>query len=343
MNGANPQSAPRAARALDGILAIDKPVGWTSHDVVARVRKILNTRRVGHTGTLDPFATGVLVVCVNRATRLVQFLTGDDKEYVATMRLGFGTDTGDLTGAPNTPLADVSGITPDRVREAFQPFLGHIRQVPPMYSAKKIGGVKLYELARRGEKIERPPVEVEIREIELLNSGNTAGPGVESGDPIRSEPGEYSFRVVCSSGTYIRTLAEEIGKVLGVGAHLIRLRRTRAGKCSLSGSVTLEKLNDLAQSGQTHLAMVSMADAVALPVLQVGQEDCKRISHGRSFEHPVERAFPNGTDSGEPGEQLADRTHGALAKICDKKNQLIAVAEYDASKILWRPRVVLID
>lgn len=314
MTDLNPQSQ-------DGVLVIDKPEGWTSHDVVARVRKILKTRRVGHTGTLDPFATGALVVCINRATRLVQFLTGDDKEYLATMRLGFSTGTGDLTGTPNTPVTDARDITSDKVQEVFGRFRGRINQIPPMYSAKKVGGVKLYEMARRGEEIERKPIEVEIKELELCDSAsNVAQPASK----------EFSFRVVCSSGTYVRTLAEDIGKSLGVGAHLARLRRTRAGRCSLDAAVTLERLAELAQSGQIDQVMISMADAVAMPALQVGEEERKRISHGRSIEHP---------DVGRSG----DWPDGALAKICDKKNQLVAIAEYDPVKILWRPRVVLTD
>jgi tRNA pseudouridine55 synthase len=142
------KQGPQSPETEDGVLVIDKPEGLTSHDVVARVRKILRTRRVGHAGTLDPFATGALVVCVNRATRLVQFLTGDDKEYVATMRLGFATDTGDLTGTPKTPVTDAGHITSNKIQETFSRFLGPVKQIPPMYSAKKIGGVKLYEMAR---------------------------------------------------------------------------------------------------------------------------------------------------------------------------------------------------
>src|SRR5215831_9405751 len=189
----NPQSPN--PQPQDGVLIIDKPEGLTSHDVVARVRKILGTRRVGHAGTLDPFATGVLVVCVNRATRLVQFLTGADKEYVATMRLGFATDTGDLTGKPKTPVTDAGNITSDKVNEAFSRFLGPIKQIPPMYSAKKVGGVKLYEMARRGEVIERAPVEVDIKELELCKStGDSAGDLTQAGG--QTAPGEFSFRVV---------------------------------------------------------------------------------------------------------------------------------------------------
>jgi tRNA pseudouridine55 synthase len=318
-----PQSAILNPQSQDGVLVIDKPEGLTSHDVVARVRKILSTRRVGHAGTLDPFATGVLVVCVNRATRLVQFLTGDDKEYVATMRLGFATDTGDLTGTPKTLVTDAGNITSEKVKEAFSRFLGPIKQIPPMYSAKKIGGVKLYEMARRGEEIERAPIVVEIKKLELLGLA-------ESSRGAQTAPDEFSFRVVCSSGTYIRALAEEIGAILGVGAHLTRLRRTRSGNCSLDSAVTLEELADLARSDpERRVMMIPMADSIAMPTLQIGSEERERVSHGRSIEHP------------EGGR--ADYTNGALAKLCDKKNQLIAIAEFDSSKTLWRPRVVLVD
>jgi len=321
----NPQS--ENPQSQDGVLVIDKPEGLTSHDVVARVRKILGTRRVGHAGTLDPFATGVLVVCVNRATRLVQFLTGDDKEYVATMRLGFATDTGDLTGTPKTPVTDAGNITSEKVKEAFSRFLGPIKQIPPMYSAKKIGGVKLYEMARRGEEIERAPIVVEIKKLELLEPAESSG-GAQV--DAQTAPDEFSFRVVCSSGTYIRALAEEIGEIMGVGAHLTRLRRTRSGNCSLDSAVTLEELADLARSGpERRVMMIPMADTIAMPTLQIGSEERERVSHGRSIEHPE-------------GER-ADYTNGALAKLCDKKNQLIAIAEFDSSKTLWRPRVVLID
>jgi tRNA pseudouridine55 synthase len=305
----------------DGVLIIDKPEGLTSHDVVARVRKILGTRRVGHAGTLDPFATGVLVVCVNRATRLARFLTGDDKEYVATMRLGFATDTGDLTGAPKTPVTDARHITSNKVQETFTHFLGPVKQIPPMYSAKKVGGVKLYEMARRGEEIERAPIAVEIKKLELLNA---------AGD-------EFSFRVVCSSGTYIRALAEDIGSVLGVGAHLTRLQRTRSGRCSLEEALTLEELADLAQSGRPdRVTMIPMAEAIAMPAVIVSSENRKRLSHGRSIEH-------QGGLAEYPGEGAESYADGALAKLCDKKNQLIAIAEFDAGKTLWHPRVVLIN
>jgi tRNA pseudouridine55 synthase len=309
----NPQSAIRNPQSFDGVLVIDKPAALTSHDVVARVRKILRTRRVGHTGTLDPFATGVLVVCVNRATRLVRFLTGDDKEYVATMRLGFATDTADLTGKPVSSATDAGHITSEMVNEAFVRFRGRLEQVPPMYSAKKVGGVRLYEMARRGQQVERAPVEIEIKELELI-------PGTRVFQ-------DFSFRVVCSAGTYIRTLAEDIGEYLGVGAHLTQLRRTRAGQCGLNAAVSLERLAELTEAGRLDQAVIPMADALAMPGLQVNEEECKRLSHGRSIGHPATQAGAWAT--------------GMQAKLSDKKNQLIAIAEFDASKRLWIPIVVL--
>lgn len=298
----------------DGILIIDKPRDWTSHDVVAKVRKILRTRRVGHTGTLDPFATGVLVVCVNRATRLVQFLTGDDKEYRATMRLGVATDTGDLTGAALSPPVDAHHITAEQVRQALSYFRGRIRQIPPMYSAKKVGGVRLHEMARRGEAVERQPIEVEIKELELI------------AEPVASGQFEdVSFRVVCTSGTYVRTLAEDIGKQLGIGAHLTELRRSRAGGCDLSKAVTLEQLAELAEADRAREILLPMAEAVALPEIRLDGEEREAIAHGRSIR------------------RIGDWPAGAQAKLCDGNQDLLAIAEYDAHHSLWRPRTVLIS
>jgi len=181
-------------------------------------------------------------------------------------------------------------------------------------------------MARRGEEIERAPIVVEIKKLELLEPATCSG-GAQV--DAQTSPDEFSFRVVCSSGTYIRTLAEEIGAILGVGAHLTRLRRTRSGNCSLDSAVTLEELADLARSGPKRRVMIPMADTIAMPTLQIGSEEREYVSHGRSIELP------------EGGR--ADYANGALAKLCDKKNQLIAIAEFDSSKTLWRPRVVLID
>jgi tRNA pseudouridine55 synthase len=312
-----PQSAIRNPLSLDGIIVIDKPAGWTSHDVVARMRRILGTRRIGHTGTLDPFATGVLVICINRATRLVQFLICDEKEYQATMRLGYATDTGDLTGNMLSPIADVRHITAGMVNEALSHFRGRIKQTPPMYSAKKIGGSKLYEMARRGLNIEREPVEVEIKELELRDIKEKFFPG--SDGPTK----DCFIHVVCSSGTYVRTLAEDIGNRLGVGAHLVELRRTRAGSFDIGRSLTLEELARCADAGEVEPLLIPMVEALQFEALQLDEAERKAIGHGRSIRRG--------------GAWL----NGSQAMLCDHRRQLVAIAAFNAEKQSWEPQVVL--
>jgi tRNA pseudouridine55 synthase len=229
----------------DGVLIVDKPEGMTSHDVVDRARRILKTRRIGHAGTLDPFATGVLVLCVNRATRIAQYLTAHEKQYLATIRFGYATDSGDLTGKR---LSDASGgdsIARQDLLAALEDFRGLTMQVPPMYSARRVGGLRLYELARQGQTVERSPKEIEITDIELVD----ATPQLEPEDGCQ----DFDIRVVCSAGTYIRTLAEDIGSRIRVGAHLRALRRLRSGQCELSESVTIE---ELAVRGEEALARI---------------------------------------------------------------------------------------
>jgi tRNA pseudouridine55 synthase len=312
-----PQSAIRNPQSLDGIFVIDKPAGCTSHDVVDRMRRILGTRRIGHTGTLDPFATGVLVICINRATRLARFLVGDEKEYRATMRLGCATDTGDLTGKMLSPIADARHITAGVVNEALSHFRGRIKQTPPMYSAKKIGGSKLYEMARRGLEIDREPVEVEVKELELREIKEIFSPAC--GGLTK----DCLIHVVCSSGTYIRTLAEDIGNRLGVGAHLVELRRTRAGSFDISRSLTLERLARSAEAGQVEPLLIPMVEALPLEALQVDEDERRAIGHGRS----IRRSGP--------------WLNGSLAMLCDNRRQLVAIATFNAKKQHWEPQIVL--
>ncbi|MBO0723621.1 MAG: tRNA pseudouridine(55) synthase TruB [Blastocatellia bacterium] len=312
----NSQIAICNPQSLDGILVIDKPAGWTSHDVVARMRKLLKTRRIGHTGTLDPFATGVLVTCIDRATRLVQFLSGDDKEYLATMRLGSATDTGDLTGRKVTPVADARHITTAVLNEALSHFRGRIEQTPPMYSAKKVAGTKLYEMARRGLEIERRPVEVEIKELESIKIFDTSDKdGIQHKDCL--------IRVVCSAGTYIRTLAEDIGNRLGVGAHLIELRRTRAGNFDLNRAVALEQLVKLVEANEVGRVLVPMVDALNFEIIKLDDEERNAIGHGRSLK------------------RRGDWSNGTQAMLCDQRRQLIAIAVYNGERELWSPQIVL--
>ena len=224
----------------NGILIIDKPAGWTSHDVVAKLRGIFHEKRIGHAGTLDPMATGVLPVFVGRATRAVEFAAEREKEYLAGLRLGVVTDTQDVTG--NTLSTHPVDLTRAQVEAALAPFRGDIQQIPPMYSAIKRGGKKLYELARRGEEVERQPRPITIYELELLD---------------QVSPSEYTLRVLCSKGTYVRTLCHDIGQALGCGGCLSSLRRTQAAGFTLADGVTLEQV----QAAQDPASLLLPVDA----------------------------------------------------------------------------------
>lgn len=207
-----------------GIIIIDKPQGWTSQDVAAKLRGVFHERRVGHGGTLDPMATGVLPIFIGRATRGVEFFESAEKEYIAGLRLGLVTNTQDTTGE-TISTAPVT-VTRQQVEEALSGFLGVQQQLPPMYSAVKIGGQKLYELARQGKTVERKPRTIELLELELLEG----------------EGADWLLRVRCSKGTYVRTLCHDLGEKLGCGGCMSSLRRTRAGCYDLSQSVTMEQL-----------------------------------------------------------------------------------------------------
>ncbi|MCD8331052.1 MAG: tRNA pseudouridine(55) synthase TruB, partial [Oscillospiraceae bacterium] len=209
---------------MNGIIIVDKPAGWTSMDVCARLRGVFHQRRVGHAGTLDPMATGVLPVFLGRATRAVEYAAGGDKEYLARLRLGIVTDTQDTTGQ----VLERRSVSVSRAQvEALLPrFTGEIEQLPPMYSAVKQGGKKLYQLARQGLEVERKPRRVVIRKLELTDSG----------------PEEYGLRVLCSKGTYIRTLCHDLGAALGCGGAMCQLRRTMAAGYTLEDAVTLEDI-----------------------------------------------------------------------------------------------------
>jgi len=305
---------------MDGVLIIDKPSGLTSHDVVARARHILHERRIGHTGTLDPFATGVLVILVGRATRLAQFLSDVEKEYEAIIRLGYSTDTGDRTGNPIPgPSSQPRDWTEEEIEAALQTFRGEIDQVPPMYSAKKVQGKKLYELARRGESVERKPVHVCIYDFAAIKP---------SGQLIKDNlDGTFDFhaRVSCSSGTYVRTLAEDFGKRLYVGAHLAELRRTRVGDFLVTQAVTLEQLK--VHFGEESLGSVLLplnAALSRLPFVHLSDEDVRRTNHGREV-IVAEYGWPDGEN----------------VRMCDAQEQLIAVGQYDAGAKTLHPRVVL--
>ena len=257
----------------NGILIIDKPQDWTSMDVCAKLRRVLGERRIGHAGTLDPMATGVLPVFVGRATRAVEFASEGEKEYLAGLRLGQITDTQDTTGTVlETHPADV---TLEALEAALEPFRGNIQQIPPMYSAIKRDGKKLYELARAGKEVERPPRPVTIHALEV---GEQTGPDT------------YTLRVRCSKGTYVRTLCHDIGQVLGCGGCMFSLRRTMAAGFTLAQSHPLPEVLEHPDPA----SLLTPVDAYfsGRPELRLRPEAEKKVRNGVSFPLP-------GTEDGE--------------------------------------------
>ena len=247
----------------NGILVIDKSAGWTSQDVAAKLRGVFHERRVGHGGTLDPMATGVLPVFIGRATRAAEFLESAEKEYVAGLHLGVVTDTQDTSG---TVLETNSVcVTRAQLEAALRQFLGPIEQIPPMYSAIKINGQKLYELARRGQEVARRPRSITIHALELLEG----------------EGADWAIRVRCSKGTYVRTLCHDLGRALGCGGCMSSLRRTRAGSFTLAQAVTMQQVLDFA-AGQDPQQLLMPVDAVfaAHPPLIVTLGQAAKLKNG---------------------------------------------------------------
>ena len=297
---------------INGFVVIDKPAGITSHDVVSRVRRILGTRKVGHTGTLDPFATGVLPVAVNDGTKAIPFLDEGVKCYEAVMQLGVATDTLDMTGAV-IRNADWLPVTREDVESVLKRFTGHLSQIPPMYSAIKVDGQPLYKLARQGQVVERTAREIDIHSLELLSFA----------------PPFISFRVVCSRGTYVRTLADDMGEILGCGGALKELRRIASGPFEISSSVSLEGLEAAAQGGILETLSVSPYEALShLPEILLNEAGLALVRHGRSPEwHDTELPVPTACN----GETLVRLTQNGT---------LVAVAECRSSGIDV-PRIIL--
>lgn len=292
---------------LNGIIVIHKEAGFTSHDVVAKMRGICKQKKIGHTGTLDPQATGVLPVCLGSGTKLCDMLTDKDKEYVAELLLGVETDTQDTTGA----VLKESQVTvsEDEVREAVMSFQGEYHQIPPMYSALKVDGKKLYELARAGKEVERKPREVYIHEIEIL----------EMTLPV------VKIRVACSKGTYIRTLCADIGEKLGCGGTMKSLKRTRVGGFSLDKAVTLSELEQMRDENRLEDILHPVDSAFAeCPMLHVQQEFCKLIDNGNSF-------YPNHT--------LEKKTYkaGEWVAVYREDNSFVGVYAFDAGRKWYKP------
>lgn len=287
---------------MTGVLPIDKPDGPTSHDVVAAARRSLGIRRIGHSGTLDPFATGLLLLCVGRATRLAEYLTGLDKRYEATARLGITTDTLDRTGEILARSDAWPELEEEVIRRAFLDQQGRRLQTPPVYSAKKVDGRRAYERARSGEPVRPDPVPVEIHDLTVTR---IAGADVD-------------FRIHCGSGTYVRAVARDAGEALGVGAHLTALRRTAVGRFDVRDALPLDRLEDAAAVSAALLEPVDAVDH--LPALRLSEDETRRIGHGQSL--PAE---------GRAGPGLVALT---------RAGSLVAVAECDGR--LVRPRKVFL-
>ncbi len=290
---------------MNGVLVIDKPAGMTSHDVVARVRRILGERSVGHLGTLDPAATGVLPLVLGRLTRLAQFYTGAEKAYEGEIRFGFATDTYDAQGDPVGP-AVAPDLELERVREAAARFRGQIQQVPPPFSAKKVAGVPAYRLARKKQEVELKPVTIEVKELEIL----------------RLEGDRASFRARVSSGTYLRSIAHELGQALGTGGHLATLRRTQVAEFGLEDARTLEQVEAAAQAGEAEALFVHLRRVLPeFPSVAATEENVARIRNGMAV-------------------NLPEMSRAKLVKVFAGQSDLIAIATRVAGT-LFHPTVVL--
>ena len=268
---------------MNGIVLVDKPTDWTSHDVVAKLRGVLHERRIGHSGTLDPLATGLLVVFVGRATRAVEFAEADSKEYLAGLRLGVSTDTQDVSG---NVLSECTNL-PDEVklRKAIGRFVGDIEQIPPMYSAIKVGGKKLYELARKGESVERSPRRINVSSIDIVGK----------------DGGDYLLKIACSKGTYVRTLCNDIGDALGCGACMSSLRRTKAGIFSVDMAHSIEDIEAAARDEKISEILLPVDSLFSsYPELVVGQGTANRLKTGNIIKISAEDGdYRVYSDSGE--------------------------------------------
>lgn len=301
---------------MDGIFNIYKEKGFTSHDVVAIVRRTIHMKKVGHTGTLDPDAEGVLPVCVGKATKLSDVIMDGRKSYRAMLRLGITTTTEDASGEVlETKEVD---FNEDRIREVVASFIGKLEQVPPMYSAVKVNGKKLYELAREGKEIERKSRTIEVYDIRIRQF---------------LPPDRVEFDVDCSKGTYIRTLCSDIGKALGCGGHMAELLRTATGAFSLENAIKLDELKALAEAEKAEEALLTMEDAlVDFPVVKVAEKSTKLLYNGGKIQ---ERFFT---------EKPASLQIGEIVTVYDHENNLVGLYEIkqEDSNFFIKPYKMLI-
>ena len=287
----------------DGVLNLNKPAGWTSHDVVARLRKVLGVRKIGHAGTLDPPATGVLPILVGKGTRVAELLIDWDKEYEAVLRLGQVTETQDGTGTVVLERS-TQNLKEETIRSVVAQFQGRLRQIPPMYSAIKIGGTPLYKMARAGRTVERPARWITVQQIEIQS--------IQGRD--------VSFRVACSKGTYIRTLCDDIGERLGVGGHLLHLVRTRVGPLHVGQAVSLDDVERESALSEGSFSFLSL-DVVlgSLPAVVVDPEAVPRALNGA--------LVPVSALTGELGRILPDATEGKMFRVKDEGGRLLGLGK----------------
>ncbi|MGD1098616.1 MAG: tRNA pseudouridine(55) synthase TruB [Bryobacteraceae bacterium] len=280
---------------MDGVIIVDKPSGWTSHDVVNKMRRFAGTRKVGHLGTLDPGATGVLPLVIGRATRLAQFYSRNDKVYEGVIHFGYATDSYDADGTPTSPEVSVS-LDRSEIEAVFDSFRGEFMQVPPPVSAKKIGGKPAYELARKNQPVELEPVRVQVYSLEVIGLENN----------------KATVRVHCSAGTYLRSIAHEAGQKLGCGAFLKSLRRTASGDFKIQMARTLEELAELAADGRLEEALLPAAQLLPeFPLEMVDSVTAGQIRTGRDF-----RVSP-----------FQIRTSARYVKAVTAQGELIAIGE----------------
>lgn len=326
---------------MDGLLIVDKPCGMSSHDVVARARRLLREKRIGHAGTLDPLATGVLVLCVGQATRLSEYLLGEDKAYAGVIRLGQRTTTDDAEGEV-IATRPVPSLTEEMLRQLEARFTGTISQTPPQFSAIQKDGQRAYALARQGRPVELAPRQVTVYELRLalprsddlrLMTDDFPLPvpdapiiqssiihhqssGVGSGDSV---VGHLHLFVRCSAGTYIRALARDIGEALGCGGHLVALHRTQAGRFTLADAVTLDQVEAAVREGKAASLLLPMDRAVAdWPAVYLSHADAQRLKMGQAIALPQPVAFPSAARA---------------VRVYDSRCTFIAIAHWDGTKL----------
>lgn len=308
-------------KEFTGAILIDKPAGFTSHDVVAKLRSILKQKRIGHTGTLDPFATGLLIVCLGKATRLVQFLATEVKEYEAVIRFGFSTDTQDYTGKPNSPIITSYGLKSVDWESVLAGFIGEQWQIPPMFSAKKIAGETLYKLARQGQEVAREPVKIVVYQLEKLVTGNELAFNADGTCDV-------AIKVKCSAGTYIRTLAHDLGAKLGYGAHLVELRRTAIGSFDIVNALTLEKISEIYKENK--ISVITANDLmVHLPAVSLVEKQVEKVRNGHA----------------QIVELVKELSLDSWFRLLNSKNELVAMAQLIEEEGLRKlqPRILFMD